>query len=1627
MSSANSNACARLSRRARLAVAVCFIAAVTLAAGCGGSVDARLAEIQALQDAGDFSSSVEPLRGILASDPDHAQANYLLGVALVQTRQPSLAIWPLRKAAQDSEFAVPSGLLLASTLSQMQGYEEAVKAADSVLRVDADSVYALQIRANSHIGMGKHDDALLDAERVLELQPESTQAFALKAMALTKLDRIDDALATIETLNEKAKAGEDPGVAMQACVALATFHREQKMDAAESVILDCNTRFPGEPTVLREADAYYDSLEQPDKATALWQQAVEQAPDNYGLRSMLAERLANQGNGAEAETVLVEAAELFEDARAWDQLARFYQGQNEYEKALGATEKALERAEGLPTDDLLFRRADLLVLLDRAPEADGVVEQLEQPVYKDLIRARVLIAEERHAEALDLLEAAITRWPNNAGARYLAGMTAEEVGDTRKALAHYREATRADEHETDAALSIARIQLSRGEFDDAIVMALRHVTNRPVHHNEARIISARAQTAQGRYDASRSLLNNVIKSSPESPDGYVELAGVERAAGDRAAAARIVEESGLELTDPANLNALRSLAEDYLVLGRTDTVRQLVAAAIAQSPDEPALRDIEGRVLFSAGNPTGARKAFEAAGDYAPALTALAQMEVDAGNVDAALALLDRARKADPSDAPAAYLIAQLRLAGGDTAGAEALLREVVVLEPSHAGAANDLAWILAEQQKDLELALSLARRAARLDSQTDRPGHTGLGPVPQRRRRRGGRHLQAGARGGRRRGLGPVPSGPGARCARTRRRRAGGVPRRAGVRECLPRIGSRSHRDRAPRGGPMIQLARGWRVAVALCLATAVLACQSDEERIAGHLAEAEALIEAREYKDALTELRTALKLQPDSADINFQIALVLERMQRFEDAIFFFGETHRIDPSRTDAAVREAGMLVFDDPVRMNELIDEVLEKDSDNALAYVVKSRRAVIDGDLETALRNALTAAELDPGHANAHLQVAKVHQARIRERQLAEEEIDDSIYEQGLAALARAEAARGDETITLELLEKAKILATWPGHEREAAEAYKAAIDEAFEAEIPAMAEDALRRGHVLAQSLGDVELRRWLLERHIELRPANMRLWLGLARAEHDAGGSADDVMERLLKEQPENPEAHVRYGQYLASLGRIDEARSHLLASAENEALDPALMLSALADIVGGAGLKDEQTQLVDQLIRDYPDHPRAVMQSATRDIAAERYEEAAASLRSLVGRSERADAYLLLANVERALGDRKAALAAVDRTVELTRNRFPLQAMRLRSQLHAELGNCHDALRGFTAVKRSGNDLQTPDRILQGSCLYDLGRPRMGKQIFEKLLKDTGPVPWLVAEYARREGERDPERIRELLEQSNAKFPGNARVLAHLGRLDFAAGNAGLALARLDKAVESGKATPTILLERARVLAATGDLDGALRDALRAFEAAPDLEGASSLLLSIYAAQDRTDEAIASFEEAYAVGALQPSSRVLLGRLHMLQDNHERATELLDEVVRENDSLPGAKNDLAYLLALQSKDLDRALELAQAAQRSLPRTASVADTLGFVYLQRELYEPALEQFRYAVSLADERGSGQPLFHYHVGQALEKLGRTDEAATEFERALALDSEFEDAAAALRAVRPDGEPPPASG
>ena len=583
---------------------------------------------------------------------------------------------------------------------------------------------ALHTRAHAYLKSGQPEKVLADADQILAISPGDESAVGLRGGALVDLDRAEEAEKTFVDLHEEAKGKDDQDGAARKCAALATFYRSQKDVArAEETFGKCLQKYPSHPLLQQWVSQFFIDIKKPEKAADVWRAAVKATPEDLGLRARLADTLSSQGRNAEALEVLNEAVELFDTPQAWRMLASFQQKSGNASDARKALESAMERTRNVSAP-MRFALGDMLVAEGDLARAEEIAAGLDEPSYQLLLRGSILLADDKPKQALAQFDKGLRLWPNNAGARFLAGRAAQQLGDRKRALDEYREAVRVGETETDAALRLAEIHYSLGQFKAALQFADRHIKKRPYVEPTAHVIAARSAAGLKQMERAESFLQNLKAEDKTSPTPYIEFAALKRMDGGAAAAVEILTRSELDLTDPANSEALRALASDYLTLGKTADANELVGAAVAAHPDSKPLLDLQARVMLRQARQAETQKIVDRLlaldANYAPALEMKGSIAAASNDSKTALDLFAKAAMADPSNAEYVYLQANTQARHGMLPKALANLERALEIDPGHVAANNDLAWILASDGSDLDKALELAQRAVKLGRNAD-------------------------------------------------------------------------------------------------------------------------------------------------------------------------------------------------------------------------------------------------------------------------------------------------------------------------------------------------------------------------------------------------------------------------------------------------------------------------------------------------------------------------------------------------------------------------------------------------------------------------------------------------------------------------------------------------------------------------------------------------------------------------------------------------------------------------------------------------------------------------------------------------------------------------------------------
>lgn len=247
------------------------------------------------------------------------------------------------------------------------------------------------------------------------------------------------------------------------------------------------------------------------------------------------------------------------------------------------------------------------------------------------------------------------------------------------------------------------------------------------------------------------------------------------------------------------------------------------------------------------------------------------------------------------------------------------------------------------------------------------------------------------------------------------------------------------------------------------------------------------------------------------------------------------------------------------------------------------------------------------------------------------------------------------------------------------------------------------------KGMALA-GLGEVEPSRQALEQSVALKPDHPMVDKVLAaiyfsRSEHLKG---IEYLEKAAKLSPGDYRPWYAIGEALVRMRQTEEAARAFRYALERrrDHLDSRI---GLASILVGTKPPEESTQLLADLLRDRPDHPKVQLLAAwharAQGRAAEAFEHAD---KAVALDPDMVEAVLLRAQLNHAAGRRGPALADAERAAELDPNNLP--ALNLLAQLQAASGKTEESR---ATLARRRQTLERSERITKLNAQIE-ERPR-------------------------------------------------------------------------------------------------------------------------------------------------------------------------------------------------------------------------------------------------------------------------------------------------------------------------
>jgi tetratricopeptide (TPR) repeat protein len=438
----------------------------------------------------------------------------------------------------------------------------------------------------------------------------------------------------------------------------------------------------------------------------------------------------------------------------------------------------------------------------------------------------------------------------------------------------------------------------------------------------------------------------------------------------------------------------------------------------------------------------------------------------------------------------------------------------------------------------------------------------------------------------------------------------------------------------------------------------------------------------------------------------------------------------------------------------------------------------------------------------------------------------------------------------------------------------------------------------------------------------------------------------ASAITEDMLKANPKDPEAKAMRSALQVSSGDINEinkAITDLTALVRQNGDNPVMHYELARALMAKASKENNKSDLIEQ--------------------ARSELEE------TIKLRPDFNLARLLLAQVHINRGDFSKSVQVSDEILNL--QPASIQALLMRAVAWRGLHEYDKAQATFEGLLRANPNLGDA-RFHLGQNFLEQGKLAQSEEVFGQMRKlNEGDARWMSGLVQTYVAQRRFKDAMDMLTVQAAKYPENDGVKISLA-----------AVAIVDKQFGKAEEIYTKLLEKNPK---SGDYHAMLGQMYETRWQANKEAGDGDLR-----------KAIELYRKAVGLTPENPGLLVKLGQALEIIDQMPEARVYYEKVLRLEPGNVIALNNVAYFKAEEGSDLDGALTMAQKAKQQAPNSPEVADTLGWIYIKKNLPDEALRIFQDLVKKSPENA----IFRMHLAQAMFQKGDRAGARTELNKAL---------------------------
>jgi predicted Zn-dependent protease len=490
----------------------------------------------------------------------------------------------------------------------------------------------------------------------------------------------------------------------------------------------------------------------------------------------------------------------------------------------------------------------------------------------------------------------------------------------------------------------------------------------------------------------------------------------------------------------------------------------------------------------------------------------------------------------------------------------------------------------------------------------------------------------------------------------------------------------------------------------------------------------------------------------------------------------------------------------------------------------------------------------------------------------------------------------------------------------------------------------------------------------------------------------------ADAIFKKMTDEK-EHPDGHLMAGDfYFTRLREFDHARNEYDAAIKAFPKDKAVYQKRLVELDATIGDNNGANQLLAGILKENPKDSEAIAMRAALMLTTGNRDQINMAVNDLQGLvTKTPDNAVLRFNYARALrakGDTQGAVLQLEAAIKIRPDY--MNARELLATLYLVGGDSPKALKAAEEIlQRQQNNVQA--HLIRSAALLRVGNKDQARKELDYIVKtfpqnvearyQVGYLDFL---------DKDYKSAGDVFGKLNKEYPKDRRGLIGVTETMVAEGHINDAIKEMDKATQ---AEP----ERRDLKLFVADLDVRAEQydtAIQIFQGLLDKDPRNADLLwrlgEVYRRKGDLNTAIDKFRASSQAAPNDPKPLLQLALLMDGTGRPDQGQPIYEQILKIQPDNAVALNNLAYLKAEKGVDLDSAQTMAQRALQKAPNSPEISDTLGWIYIKRNLSEEAVRVFQDLVAKEPKNAK----FHYHYGLALYEKGDKSSTKRELEAAL---------------------------